>query len=131
MKKSTLTFAEGFTKGASISADAREKGNKFMSFDWDKAALIIKERSKEHSDLVAEAGLQDDWSCTGGVIFEDGKPTNTDYTYLKSNWATPTLILEWDGEEQKEIECFTTEDSRFDSDSKWDDDSIKLLGITL
>lgn len=126
MKKSNLTFLEGF-----LGTDARRaERNTHKSFDWDKAANIIKEKIKQHPDLKAEAGLQNDWDYTGGVIFEEGKPTNEDYTYLKSNWAIPTMILSWDGDEQEEIECYTTE-GRFDSESKWDETSLAILGIDM
>lgn len=129
MKTSELGFAEGFlsTRGQI----AKKQGKPMMTFDWDKAAEIIKNRFKKHKDLVAEAGLERDWNYTGGEIFNDGKPTNEDYTYLSSNWATPTLILSWDGIEQEEIECFTDESERLQSDSKWDDEALKILGIEL
>ena len=130
MKRSDLTFSEGFLgKQAKI---AREKGDPQMKFNWDKAAEIIKERFSNHPDLIAEAGLQGDWYYTGGRIFKNGKPINYEYTYLSSNWAKPTLILSYDGKEQEEIECFTTdEESRFNEKSKWDEYSLKILGITL
>jgi hypothetical protein len=129
MKTSNLTFAQGFE--GKESAAAKAKGAKHKAFDWDQAATIIKEHLKDHSDLTAEAGLEGDWDFTGGEIFEDGKPTNGNYTYLASNWATPTLILSWDGTEQKEIECFTETSERFNSDTKWDEESLKILSISL
>lgn len=129
MKRSNFTFAEGFL--GTQAQEAKRQGKSMMTFDWDKAAEIIKNRFKEHKDLVAEAGLQGDWNYTGGEIFNDGKPTNENYTYLSSNWAIPTLILSWDGIEQEEIECFTNESERFHSDSKWDDEALKILGIDL
>lgn len=104
--------------------------NPQKAFDWDKAAEIIKDRLKTHPDLIAEAGLRGDWKYTGGEIFRDGKPTNEDYTYLSSNWAIPTLILSWDGYEQEEIDCSII-DSRFGSGSKWDNKSLKILGISI
>lgn len=130
MKRSDITFLEGLL---GIQAKiAGENGVKIMKFDWDKAAEIIKERFSNHPDLLAEAGLQGDWNYTGGEIFEDGKPTNDECTFLASNWAKPTLILSYDGKEQEEIECFTTdENSRFDETSKWDEHSLKILGIAL
>lgn len=128
MKQSNFSFADGFLGKEAIKA----KDNPQMAFDWDKAAKIIKDKLKFHPDLKAEAGLQGDWNYTGGVIFEDGKPTNEDYTYLSSNWAKPTLILEWDGSEQEEIECWIEqENGRFGSTSKWDEKSIEILGIEL
>lgn len=120
MKKSELTFAEGFL--GIQSSKAKEKGNPMLAFDWDKAAQIIKDNLKEHPDLIAEAG---------GEIFRNGKATNNPYTYLASNWAKPTLILSWDGEEQKEIECSTLENERFSSGSKWDMPSLEILGCEL
>lgn len=80
MKQSNLSFADGFL---GIQAGvARSRGAKLKAFDWDKAAQLIKGKLKEHPDLSAEAGLQGDWDYTGGVIFENGKPTNDNYTYL-------------------------------------------------
>ena len=130
MKQSKYSFAEGFL--ATDAKIAKEKGNPHLAFDWDQAAQIIKDEFEKHPDLVAEAGLQGDWAYTGGTIFEHGQPTNSDYTYLASLWATPTLILSWDGAEQQEIQCFIREDeSRFTSSSKWDDESLKILGMPL
>ena len=125
MKKSELTFTEGFTTSRS------KNNNPQKAFDWIKAANIIKERLQEHPDLIAEAGLQGDWDFTGGVIFEQGLPTNDDFTYLSSNWAIPTLILTWDGEEQEEIECFVIGNDKYDSRSKWDEESLNVLGLNL
>lgn len=129
MKTSNLSFADGFL---GIEAKkAKLAGNLQMAFNWDKAAQIIKEEFKKHPDLKAEAGLQGDWDYTGGVIFENGKPINNSYTYLSSNWAKPTLILEWDGIEQKEIVCEIEECKRFNSSTKWDDISLSILGLNL
>lgn len=126
-KKSELTFEEGF-----LGVQAKiAKGNPQKCFDWDKAAKIIKETLAKHPDLIAEAGLQGDWKYTGGIIFEEGKPTNENYTYLSSNWAIPTLILSWNDEEQEEIDCFITGEHRFNESSKWDDTSLDILGINL
>ena len=129
MKESNLSFADGFL-GMQVDV-ARARGAKHKAFDWDKAAQIIKERFAQHPDLSAEAGLQGDWNYTGGVIFENGKPTKENYTYLSSNWAAPTLILSWDGDEQEEIECSVESNDRFDSDTKWDETSLAILGINL
>lgn len=129
MKESNLSFAEGFLGIQSKAAAGRPQ----KKFDWDKAALIIKEKFSVNPDLVAEAGLQGDWDYTGGEIFRRGKPTNEDYTYLSSNWATPTLVLhytsDWDDDE---IECYTEDtESRFDAESKWDEISLDILGIKI
>lgn len=53
MKKSELTFSEGFT--CNRGAVAKSQGKSIKAFDWDKAAAIIKEALKDHPDLTAEA----------------------------------------------------------------------------
>ena len=120
MKKSKYTFSEGFTNKNS------DNDNPFMTFDWLKAANEIKMRLLDHPDLIAEAGLQNDWQHTGGVIFKNGKPISDTYTYLESNWAIPTLILSWDGEYQEEIKCYEL-DSQYNSGSKWCSKSLHIL----
>jgi hypothetical protein len=130
MKESNLTFSEGFM-GMNAKIAGRQ-GRPQRAFDWDKASSIIKEKFKEHPTLVAEAGLEGDWNFTGGVIFEKGKPTNDSYTYLSSNWATPTLILTDENGLEEEIECFANEaDTRFGANTKWDETSLEILGIKL
>ena len=126
MKQSNLSFAEGFL---GVQAQAA-KDKPMMAFDWDKAAEKIKELLPKYPNLVAEAGLQGDWAHTGGVIFENGVPTNEDYTYLGSNWATPTLIITCDDFE-KEIDCFIEDSGRFGSSSKWDRQSLSILGLSV
>lgn len=116
MKQQNISFLDG-------------KGVKSKAFDWDKAAQIIKNHLREHPDLIAEAGLRGDWDYTAGIIFENGKPTKEHYTYLSSNWAAPTLILSWDGDEQEELECSIEANERFDSDTKWDEISLAIIGI--
>jgi len=125
MKQSNLTFVEGFLGTQAIKAQGKPQ----MYFNWDKAAEVIKLHTKDHPDLIAEAGLQGDWQYTGGVIFENGKPTNDSYTYLSSNWAKPTLIISWDDEEQLEMDCFIVGETRFNCDSKWDDISLNILEV--
>lgn len=127
-KKTEMSFAEGFTVGASKVEEAKKKGTMHKVFDWDRAVKLIKDNLKEHKDLKAEAGLQCDWAHTSGVIFEDGKPVKDDYTYLASAWAVPTLIFTWDDEEQEDIECFVdASESRFTAGSSWDEALIKEL----
>jgi len=131
MKKSELSFADGFNPNGQGQIN-RKLGIPIKAFDWDKAAQIIKDKLQQYPNLYAEAGLQGDWDYTGGLIFADGKPTNEEYTYLASNWAPPTLILYNNGDEIEEIQCsIAHEGSSFDSDSKWDDKSLKILGIEL
>tara|TARA_R110002167_G_scaffold331706_1_gene538359 strand:- start:9786 stop:10175 length:390 start_codon:yes stop_codon:yes gene_type:complete len=129
MKKSNLTFEEGFD--GTQATEAAKQGKPMMAFDWNRAAEAIKYHFGDHKDLVAEAGLQGDWAYTGGVIFKEGKPTDENYTYLASNWAVPTLILSWDGKEQEEIKIFAENSDKYNSGSKWDDESLGILGITI
>ncbi len=124
MKKSELSFIEGFTTNRS------RNNNPQKAFDWDKAASLIVKYLKIDKDIIASAGLQGDWDHTGGIIFENGKPTNENYTFLSSNWAIPTLIIEnLNGDELLETPCFTQEDQRFHMDTKWDEKSLLILGI--
>jgi len=107
-----------------LSAFARgqaAQGQPQRTFDWLKAAKIIKERQPS----IAEAGLIEDWGYTGGRIWEDSKPVSKDdtYTYLSSNWATPTLIL--DG---VEIECWVHEDDTdWGPDTYWPPEALAEL----
>lgn len=123
MKEQNYSFLgpDVYAKGMS------NRNNPVKAFDWDKAAEIIKAKFAEHHDLTAEAGLQGDWSYTGGCIFAEGHAIVSEYTYLSSTWATPMLVLSWDGEDQEEIPCYTDENDRFKSDSKWDEISLKIL----
>lgn len=123
LKKTELSFGEGF-----VTSRGRLGGDKYKVFDWDKAAEIIKEAVKKDPKVVAEAGLQRDWEHTAGIIFEEGEPVLYSYTYLRSNWAVPTLILTDTSGKETEIECYTTDpETRFSSNSKWDEISLKIL----
>lgn len=125
MKESNYSFL-----GADIIAKgAINRNNPVKAFDWDKAAAKIKELLPSYPNLTAEAGLQGDWDYTGGIIFEDGKPNSESYTYLASTWAIPTLIITADGEELIEMPCYTNKSKRFNSESKWDKASLKILGL--
>lgn len=121
MKESKLSFVEGFL------GSTAPMGSPLKAFNFDMAANLIKEKLKDHPDLIAEAGLEGDWDYTGGVIFQDGKPVSDDYTYLASNWAIPTLIFSWGEKEQESIDCWVEENKRFNSNSQWDEQSLKLL----
>ena len=124
MKKSNLSYAEGF-----LGIQARAAKDKpLMVFDWDKAAEIIKSNLEKYPNLRAEAGLQGDWEYTGGIIYENKLSVTSDYTYLASNWAIPTLLLFNGEDEVLEVGCYALKDeSRFTSESKWDEKSLKIL----
>ena len=100
------------------------RNNPVMVFDWEKAARLIKERQPRE----ARAGLRDDWEWTSGQIYFDGKPDTDSYTYLASTWAVPELMI--DGEV---IECFImkADSPGWDSDTKWPDEALAILGETL
>jgi len=121
-KISTETFMDAFLHPDRRAPDGAK------TFDWDKAAAIIKEHLPKYPQLKAEAGLQNDWDYTGGEIYADGKPVSDSYTYLASRWATPTLLL-FNGEEEiLETPCFTQDkNTRFHEGSKWDDKSLAVL----
>lgn len=93
-----------------------------MIFDWDRAALRIKESGCK----TASAGLRDDWGCTGGLIFDDGKPVSEDdtYVYLASTWAVPELEI--GGEVEP---CYFVDDGRgWDSGTYWPESALEILG---
>lgn len=125
-KRSELSFLEGFTTTKGMDSTSVPK-----TFNWAAAAEIIKEERKQHSDLVAEAGLQGDWNYTNAIIFQDGnscfKDGEESSAHLSSNWAIPTLILSWDNKEQKEIECWLENTIKYDAYSKWDEESLQIL----
>lgn len=91
-----------------------------MVFDWDKAAILIKESGCQEAD----AGLEGDWGCTAGTIFKDGAPTTDDYTYLASTWATPQLAV--NGEL---IDCYKMENETpgWDAHTKWPESALNIL----
>ena len=118
----SLGFAEGMLIGPSMP---KYSGGSRV-FDWIRAAQIIREKKPR----TAEAGLEEDWSCTAGMIWENGKPVPKDetYTYLSSTWATPILML--DGDE--EIKCWVLEDGdnnphHFDEHTYWPEEAKKLI----
>ena len=104
-------------------------GKERKVFDWDKAARIIKERKPKW----AVAGLANDFENTAGTIFEDGYPIGDSYTYLMSNWATPTLQLcTGYGEKPEAVECYLMESEAhgWDAKTKWPKSALDILGFT-
>lgn len=99
------------------------RGNPERVFDWDKAAKIIKERKPDY----ASAGLLEDWEWTGGVIYENGKPNKSEYTYLSSTWATPVLIISTEDDIEK-IECWVWEnETNWNAKTKWPKSALDIL----
>lgn len=111
---SVLAFAMG----------AMHRNDRKKVFDWDKAASIIHKKKP----TLAMAGLGEDWECTGGTIYEDGKPDTSDYTYLASTWAIPELWLEYEEGNDEVIPCWKYEDETdWNEKTKWPESSLKIL----
>jgi hypothetical protein len=90
-------------------------------FDWDQAARRIAEQRPSE----ASAGLRDDWEYTGGVIYADGAPVESEetYTYLASTWAVPDLELDGVAEA-----CWIWEDqTEWDAKTYWPESARKIL----
>lgn len=68
----------------------KKRGN-FKFLDWDKIREIIK----ENPNSIIQAGLLEDFTYTGDIIYNK-KPIKKFYVYDNSNWATPVVII--DGE---------------------------------
>ncbi len=105
---------------AAFAMGEANRGKELMVFDWEKAALLIKENGFKD----ACAGLFSDWEYTGGNIFRDGKPNYNDYTYLASTWATPEIEI--DGET---YDCYKmqSETDNWDSYTKWPQSALDIL----
>lgn len=99
------------------------RGKELMVFDWDKAARIIKERKPE----TAYAGLRGDWENTGGMIYRNGAPVETEYTYLASTLAVPELDIDDDT-----IECYRmhSEVPDWGPKTKWPRSALAILAGT-
>ena len=98
----------GFVEGMSISALIPDAEDGFKYLDWDKAKKVCE----QFPTATIIAGLLEDWDCTSGIIFKNGKYNTKSYLYVSSRWATPYLDV--DG---MEIPCWTNED-KYKSDSK-------------
>lgn len=95
-------------------------------FDWNKAAGIIKDKPT----ATYSAGLSEDFEYTCGKIFERGKPVLNDYTYLSSNWAIPTLVVEESDGKYDEIDCWLwEEDCKWNEDTKWPESALAILTV--
>ena len=98
---------------------AREEGAKSRTFDWMKAAEIIKQLNPKE----ATAGLEEDMEWTAGTIYQDGKIVTDQYTYLSSSWAKPVLVCD-----EVTYDCWKyQEDDEDFSDSKWPEEAVKHL----
>ncbi len=102
-----------------IAMEEEHKDCRKMVFDWNKAALLIRERQPTE----ASAGLRGDWEWTGGNIYGNGSPIVDSDTYLTSTWAIPELDL--DGEI---LECWCWQDeTQWNARSKWPESALQIL----
>lgn len=106
--------------GFALGQAAKASGARIKTFDWNKAAQIIRDKKPN----TAEAGLSGDWGYTGGKIYEADQAVTDSYTYLSSNWATPELQI--DGET---IDCWLYEDDsdEWDSGTTWPQSALDIL----
>lgn len=96
------------------------RNDELKVFDWNKAAMLIKQRQPQK----AEAGLEDDLEWTCGTIWENNKPVIDNYAYLASTWATPLLILD-----EEEIPCYVMEhETCWDAQTKWPESALQIVG---
>lgn len=85
-------------------------------YDFKKAIQIIEEN--KDSIQAASLGMHEDWFWTAEPIFGDGEFTKQfeDDSVIgginSSNWATPTLELEFKDGSSKMISCFVGESDR-------------------
>jgi hypothetical protein len=101
------------------------RGNRERTFDWNKAATLIR----EHRAQEASAGLIEDWDWTGGTILHDGIPVPQEdtYVYLTSTWATPTLVI---GDMSIACWCWLDEQPKGADGFYWPESARELLGAT-
>lgn len=99
-------------------------------FDWDKAARIINFWKRLHPNLIAYAGLKEDWNHSFDIIFKNGQPTKATYARLGSNIDKPILVvfLRDDNYYFHEYTCHEqASGSRFHALSRWDKISLEIL----
>ena len=109
----------------SMQAFMMEEANRnkeLMVFDWERAAQRIKETGAKE----ASAGLYSDWEYTGGAIWRDGKPVDSDdtYTYLASTWATPELKLDGQVEDCYKMQ---SEVPGWDARTYWPEEALAIV----
>lgn len=105
---------------AAFAMGEANRGKEKMVFDWNTAAMLIREKRPE----IARAGLCGDWEYTGGTIYKGGKPVKDTYTYLASTWAVPELDM--DGE-IVECYCMQHEVPRWAANTKWPCSALAIL----
>lgn len=84
MELSNLGFTEGMIVGPSMSKNP----NGPRVLDWQRAAEICKS-----TNFPVVAGLAEDWTETSDVIYDGQNFVDPEYAYVKSDWATPTILI--------------------------------------
>lgn len=85
------------------------------TYDYEKAKTLIA--ANQETLKRALLGMHEDWFWTAVTVWEDGEFTEplNDGDRLAgingSNWATPTLCLEFKDENEKHVPCFKGESS--------------------
>ena len=62
----------------------------YKQLDWEHAKRICE----KYPGCTISAGLDEDWDCTGGVIFDGKNYVTSDYVFVSSFWATPVVKVE-------------------------------------
>lgn len=111
-----------------IEKELREhKNDDPKVFDWVKAAKIIIEKRP----LNATAGLAEDWFWTSGRIYEDEDISfdGYQYSYLKSLWATPILLLIYEDGRDETVDCWVRSSERpeWNEDTYWPKEAVDIL----
>lgn len=109
----------------SLKAFARglaSQGERVRTFDWIKAANIIK----ANPDKDWYAGLSSDLEWTGGKIWDGSEKAivkNTT-TYLSSSWATP-VIYDSEGDE---TDCWVYQDTvKWNSGTQYPEEFMSII----
>lgn len=112
-----------------IAQEARRLGLESRVFDWIKAAKFIRDHRDEIVYVVA--GLKEDMEWTSGMIWDNDSVVSTDYMFLKSNWATPVMEVQYknDAIGMQTIECWQyAKDSPWNEYTIWPSSAIDILG---
>lgn len=101
IEKSSMGFTEGMLFGMNVA------NSDFKQVDWAKAKIFIG-NNKDNISSVS-AGLAEDWEYTHGEVWNENegyiKKEDT-YVYPCSNWATPSLKIEYKDGSEETIECW-------------------------
>jgi L-rhamnose mutarotase len=113
IKKGYMGFSEGMMIG---QARGRVSQTGFREVDWNKAKEYIEEN--KGNIVSVSAGLAEDWEYTHDEVWneEEGYIKECD-VYACSNWATPSIEVEFSNGSNIMFECWhygANSDSRFE-----------------